>query len=433
MSKSIAPSLQVIKPGWLIDGLGGPPVSGAAVVLKGDRISWVGPLGATGEPSLVTEASANGQVLDVPKATLLPGLIDCHTHTNMPGDGRTGEEVDQETDDVHLLRSNRNVVRALQTGVTTLADCGSWNRTAFSLKEWIASGTVEGPRVMASGPPVTITGGHLWYMGGEADGAEGVRGQVRRLIKQGADIIKVMASGGSTVTSFPDRPAFGLEEVRSITEEAHKLGKPVAAHCRSTVSINYALDCDVDLIFHCFFTDQDGSYRFDQPTAERLAASGVWVNPTYYMGRPQRVQLRRKQQNEALTEEEGASLARSEEFQWRATEQFGRLVEMGVKLASGSDAGWSYLRFGDFQGEILSMTDLGLTPMEAIITGTRNPAEALGISDSVGTIEPGKQGDLLLVEGNPVEDTSALRRVVAVFQRGHRVESQPAIAQDVAI
>ena len=424
-------TVQVIKPGWLIDGLGGPPVAGAAVVLGEGRISWVGSLGGQGEPPGLAEATANGQVLELPNATLLPGLIDCHTHTNMPGDGRTGEEVDQETDDLQLLRSARNVVRARETGVTTLADCGSWNETAFSLKAGISLGIVDGPRVLVSGPPLTITGGHLWYMGGEADGVDGVRRQVRRLIKKGADIIKVMASGGSTLTSYPYRPAFNLEEINAITEEAHKLGKPVAAHCRSTVSINNALDCGVDLIFHCFFADSDESYRFDQPTAERLAASEVWVNPTYYMGRPQRVQLGRKQQRECLTEKETESLARFEEFQCRAKDQFGRLIEMGVKLVGGSDAGWSWLRFGDFQGEIMSMTDFGLSPMEAILTGTRNTAEALGILATVGTIEPGKAADLLLVEGNPVEDISALRRVVAVFQGGRRVESQPAAAQDI--
>ena len=424
-------NVQVIKPGWLIDGLGGPPVTGAMVVVVGGRISWAGALAGQGEPPGLAEARANGQVLDVPHATLLPGLIDCHTHTNMPGDGRTGEAVDQESDDLRLLRSAKNVVQAREAGVTTMADCGSWNGTAFSLKEGISLGVVDGPRVLVSGPPLTITGGHLWYMGGEADGVDGVREQVRRLISHGADIIKVMASGGSTLTSYPYRPAFDVEEVRAITEEAHKLGKPVAAHCRSTVSINNALDCGVDLIFHGFFADADGSYRFDQPTAERVAASGVWVNPTYYLGRPQRVQLRRKQQRECLTVEEVESLARSEEFQSTAKEQFGRLVEMGVKLASGSDAGWSWLRFGDFQGEIMSMTELGLSPMEAILTGTRNTAEALGILATVGTIEPGKVADLLLVEGNPVEDKSALRRVVAVFQSGRRMESQPAVAQDV--
>jgi len=398
-------------------------VEGAAVVIRGGIVSWVGHLGSPDKPPELAEAATNGHLLDFPNATLLPGLIDCHTHTNMPGDGRKGEDLDRDTDDQRLLRSAQNAHLALASGVTTLCDCGSWNRTAFSLKAGIDLGLVSGPRVLVSGPPVTITGGHLWYMGGEADGVDAVRRQVRWLIKAGADIIKVVASGGSTLISDPYRPSFNLEEIRAVTEEAHNRGRPVAAHCRSTVSINKALDSNVDLILHCFFYEPDGSYRFDQATAERLAGSGVWVNPTHAGGRARQAQLRLKREHEALTAEDEAMLIRMEDGQQRRQEQFGKLTEMGVKLVGGSDAGWGFLPFGDFQGEIMSMTDFGLSPMQAILTGTKDAAEALGILSSVGTIEAGKVADLLLVDGNPAEDIANLRRVVAVFQAGRLVES----------
>lgn len=415
--------VQVIKPGRLIDGTGGAPVEGAAVVIKEGIVSWVGHPGSPDEPPELAEAVANGHLLEFPDTTLLPGLIDCHVHTNMPGDGRTGEDVDRDTDDRRLLRSARNAHLALVSGVTTLCDCGSWNRTAFSLKEGIDLGLVSGPRVLVSGPPITITGGHLWYMGGEVDGVDAVRRQVRWLIKAGADIIKVVASGGSTLTSDPYRPSFDLEEIKTVTEEAHNRGRPVAAHCRSTVSINKALESKVDVILHCSFYDPDGSYRFDQPTAERLADSGVWVNPTHALGLLGRAQLRRKREHEALTAEDDAMLIRMEDGEERRKEQFGRLTEIGVKLVGGSDSGWSYLPFGDFQSEVMSMTDFGLSPMQSILTGTRDAAEALGILSSVGTIEAGKVADLLLVDGNPAEDIARLRSVVAVFQAGCLVES----------
>jgi len=408
-------------------------VEEAAVVIRGSSVSWVGLPGSPEAPPELAEAAANGQVLDFPDTTLLPGLIDCHTHTNMPGDGRTGEDIDRDTDDQRLLRSAQNVRLALVSGVTTLCDCGSWNRTAFSLKAGIDLGLVSGPRMLVSGPPVTITGGHLWYMGGEADGVDAVRRQVRWLIKEGADIVKVVASGGSTLTSDPYRPSFNLEEIKAVTEEAHNLGRPVAAHCRSTVSINIALDSKVDVIFHCAFCEPDGSYRFDQRTAERLAASGVWVNPTHALGRRNRARLCRKREHEALNDEDEAMLQRMEDGEQRRKDQFGRLTEMGVKLAGGSDAGWSFLPFGDFQGEVMSMTDFGLSPMQAILTGTRNVAEALGILDSVGTIEAGKVADLLLVDGNPAEDIASLRRVVAVFQGGCLVDAGPIANQQPRI
>lgn len=422
--ESPAPNVKVIKPGLLIDGLGGPPKTGVTVLLQGSRILWVGrqeQLSGNHQFSGLVDRAGAGQVLDLPQATLLPGLIDCHTHTNMPGDGRTGEEVDRETDDVRLLRSARNVRRALESGVTTLCDSGAWNRTAFSLKAGIALGVVDGPRVLVAGPPLTITGGHLWFMGGEADGVDGVRRQVRRLIKAGADIIKVVASGGSTLTSDPYRPSYNVEEIRAITEEAHNRGKPVAAHCRSTVSINNALDSDVDMIFHCFFTDSDGAYRFDQATAERLAGSESWVNPTHSVGRPRQAELLRKQEYETLTTEEESLLKRINEGDRSRKEQFGRLTDMGVKLIGGSDAGWGSYQFGDFQSEILSLIDFGLSPMQAILAGTRDAAAAVGKLASVGTIEPEKEADLLLVDGNPVEDMAALRRIIAVFHGGRRV------------
>ncbi|MCH9001769.1 MAG: amidohydrolase family protein [Planctomycetes bacterium] len=136
----------------------------------------------------------------------MAGLFDIHTHTNMPGDGRTGEQVnDDDNDEVRLLRSARNATAAVASGVTTMCDCGSWNSNGFALKEGLAQGIVEGPRVLVSGPPLTVTGGHLWYMGGEADGVDAVRGRVREMVKHGADFIKV----------FPE-PAGGVGFIRAI-------------------------------------------------------------------------------------------------------------------------------------------------------------------------------------------------------------------------
>ena len=217
-------SVKVIQPGRLIDGLGGPALSNMAVVLRDNRILWVGPrdqVYGPGGPLAGSTPASLGQVLDFPQGTLLPGLIDCHTHTNMPGDGRRGEEVHLHSDAVRLLRSARNVGRALESGVATVCDCGSWNQTALSLKEGLALGLVEGSRLLASGRPITSTGGHLWFMGGEADGVDGVRRRVRELLKEGADFIKVVASGGSTATSYPYRPSLTAAENGAIEKEAH--------------------------------------------------------------------------------------------------------------------------------------------------------------------------------------------------------------------
>ena len=418
--------LTVILPGKLIDGVSSASQEGMAVSFSESGIQWIGRRGDV--ENLGPDASR--EILNFPHSTLLPGLFDLHTHTNMPGDGRTGEEVDRDDlDDVRLLRSASNVSDALSTGVTTLCDCGSWNNTAFSLKRGLEQGIVSGPRTLVSGPPLTITGGHLWFMGGETDGIDNIRARVRERVWQGADFIKVAASGGSTLTSDPYRASYTNEELSALVDEAHNRNRPVLAHCRCTESINFALDAGVDAILHCFFTDADGSYRYDEPTADRLAESGVWLNPTMHLGRVSRAHLQRIKEQRPFTPAEQERWDRSNRMGGTAMEQFGRLIKAGVRLAGGSDCGWGSYPFGDFQGEIIAMHDAGLSPMQAIQAGTCNPASALGMAAQTGAIEPGKSADLLLVEGDPTSDINALRQVQAVYSKGKAVASpRPALA-----
>ena len=418
-------ALTVILPGKLIDGVHETPLDGMAVGFSAGRILWIGPRGDIED----SQSDTPREILEFPNATLLPGLFDLHTHTNMPGDGRTGEEVDRDDiDDIRLLRSARNVRDHLATGVTTLCDCGSWNSTAFSLKAGLAQGMVDGPRTMVSGPPLTITGGHLWFMGGEVDGTDGIRAAVRDRVKDGADFIKVAASGGSTLTSDPYRASFNQEELTALVDEAHNRSKPVLAHCRCTESINFALNAGVDAILHCFFADSDGSYRYDEPTADRLAESQVCLNPTMHLGRVSRAYLERIRQQRAFTPAEQERWERSNRMGGKSMEQFRQLVAAGVRLAGGSDCGWGSYPFGDFQGEVIAYHDAGLSPMEAILSGTRNPADALGVLDQTGTIEPGKAADMLVVDGDPSSDIGALRHVNAVFKQGIQVKTaRPAV------
>jgi len=414
-------TLRVILPGKLIDGVGDKAKEGMAVAILGNTIKWVGP---ASEAESLDSNGAHRENLEFPGGTLLAGMFDIHTHTNMPGDGRSGEQVNEDdNDEVRLLRSARNATAAVASGVTTMCDCGSWNRNGFALKEGLAQGIVEGPRVLVSGPPLTVTGGHLWYMGGEADGVDAVRSRVREMVKQGADFIKIAASGGSTSTSDPYRAAYSLEELSAIVDEAHNRNRPVLAHCRCTDAINMALDAGVDAILHCSFYDNDGSYRFDQKTADRLAASEVWLNPTMGLGNANRERLAKIQGERALTLDEEDRLERSTVSGENSLAQFSALVKAGVKLVGGSDCGWSYYPFGDFQSEIMSLHAAGLSRIDAIHAGTRSPAAALGIKDSIGTVEAGKEADLLVVNGDPTQDLECLRDVAAVFKAGVRVST----------
>ena len=412
-------TLRVILPGKLIDGISDKTQEGMAVAIQGSVIEWVGP---ASQAESLDSGGAQTETLEFSGGTLLAGLFDIHTHTNMPGDGRTGEQVnDDDTDEVRLLRSAQNTALAVASGVTTMCDCGSWNRNAFALKEGLALGIVEGPRVLVSGPPLTVKLGHLWYMGGETVGVDAVRSRVVELVDQGADFIKVAASGGSTSTSDPYSAAYSVEELRAIVDEAHNRDRPVLAHCRCTDAINVALDAGVDTILHCAFYDNDGSYRFDQKTADRLAVSEVWLNPTMGLGNANRERLIKVKAERELTPDEEDRLERSTVSGANSLAQFSALVTAGVKLVGGSDCGWSYYPFGDFQGEIMSLHKAGLSPLEAIYAGTRSPAAALRNLDTIGTVETGKEADLLVVNGDPSQDLECLRDVVAVFKGGSRV------------
>lgn len=412
-------TLRIILPGKLIDGVSDKTQEGMAVAIRGSVIEWVGP---ASQADSLNSVGAQTETLDFSGGTLLAGLFDIHTHTNMPGDGRTGEQVnDDDTDEVRLLRSAQNTALAVAAGVTTMCDCGSWNRNAFALKEGLALGIVEGPRVLVSGPPLTVKLGHLWYMGGETVGVDAVRSRVVELVDQGADFIKVAASGGSTSTSDPYSAAYSVEELSAIVDEAHNRDRTVLAHCRCTDAINVALDAGVDTILHCAFYDNDGSYRFDQKTADRLAISEVWLNPTMGLGNANRERLIKIKAERELTPDEEDRLERSTVSGANSLAQFSALVTAGVKLVGGSDCGWSYYPFGDFQGEIMSLHKAGLSPLEAIYAGTRSPAAALDTLDTIGTVETGKEADLLVVNGDPSQDLECLRDVVAVFKGGSRV------------
>ncbi len=388
-----------------------------AVRIEGSRIAAVGPATELAPPGRST-----GEQLDFPTGTLLPGLIDCHTHTNMPGNGRRGEDVHREDDDyIRLLRSAHNVERALETGVTTVCDCGGWNETTFRLKEGIRQGVVRGPRVLASGRPITTTGGHCWFMGSEADGVEGVQRAARQLIKEGADFLKVMATGGSTLGTDPFRPAFSAEELGTIAEEGHRRGLPVAAHCRSNEAMRMVIDARFDMIMHGWFADQSGNREFDDRLADLIAEREVRVNPTLHITRSRLPLLQERVDQGVATDEETALLNRMRAGHATTLQHTGWLFERGVQLMAGSDCGWGVYPFGRFDLELAAMVEAGLSPLAAIQAATSGNARALHIDGEVGAVTPGKEADLLVVDGQPDQDITAVGRVLAVIKSGRVV------------
>ena len=406
----------IIKVGRLADGLSGMVQERMAVRVSGGGIEWV-----ARQSELSQCGDIEGTVLDFPGATLMPGLIDCHTHTNMPGTGLSVDEVHEDGDDIHLMEAVKSARMALESGVTTMRDNGGWNKVVFSLMEGIRRDIVPGPRIVACGNPVTMTGGHCWMMGAEADGVDGVRAAVRRMIKNGASFIKVMTSGGTTRGSMPERASYTVEELRAVVEEAHLRGKLVAGHAISTQAVVYCLDAGVDMIIHCNFMDEDGVSRWAPRVGERIAESGVWINPTIHIRRAATLALEAKRDEGTISVEERMELEENEETIRQRGEVFRELVSAGARLIGGSDCGWGAYPFGQFHRELDSMVDVGMPTEQAFLSGTRDAAQALGLQGEIGTIEPGKEADLLLVDGDPTQDLKVLGNVVGVFRAGERV------------
>ena len=404
-----------IKAARLIDGLGERPVENGAVLVEGSRIRQAG-----GERDVVAPEGATVEEFNYPTATLLPGLIDVHCHFNYLGDGTHTDDVMAIPDDILLMRSMVTARTHLDAGVTTARETGAKHDTTFSLREGIRLGLTKGPRLVLCGNPVTVTGGHMWQMGSEADGVDGVRTAVRRLLKRGADWIKVPATGGSTRSSLPFRAAYTVEELRTICDEAHNFGKLVGAHCRSTAGIVNSLDAGVDMIIHVWFREAYGSSNFRQDVAERIAREGRLVNSTLHVSRARALALaeRVKRTEDPADKLELEETKRSSEIQMEHTR---RLDEMGVNLIPGTDSGFGWFPFGGFAYEVESLVDAGFTPMRAIRAATRDASAAIGVSDIVGTLEVGKEADLLVVDGNAAEDINALHDVLAVFQGGIQI------------
>ncbi|MFM7198004.1 MAG: amidohydrolase family protein [Chloroflexota bacterium] len=407
---------RLIRGARLWDGTARPPTFHGAVLIEGNRIRATGT--AADFESIATEVPVD----DFPGATIMPGLVDAHTHLVGFGDGRPGDALSDVAPELLLLNAARNVRNHLHAGVTTLRDLGTPGTIAFRLRDAARQGIVESPRLVLAGRPITITGGHLWYFGQEADGVDSVRQAVRQVVKEGADVVKIIATGGSTRTSYPYRAAFTPAEVQAAVDEAHRFGKPTAAHCVSNIGMTNALDAGVETIVHAVFKEPDGTDHFDDAIAMRLASSGAWVDYTVAQGA---IRLRHLESVEAggtpLSHAERAEVDSLIAYRAVRGDHHARLRSMGARFVMGSDSSWMWYPMGRFCEEIIESVIWGLPVLDALRGGTSWAAEVLGIQNEAGSLVPGLVADILVVGGDPTRDPTALRDVQAVYQSGRRV------------
>ncbi len=393
-----------VKAARLIDGLGGAPISNAVVLIENDRISAVG-AGLSVPPG--------AQVIDLGGATVLPGFIDCHTHvTGQPGDNFY-EDLFKRSPIDEAVTAHIYAKRTLEAGFTTIRDVGSEEFVDVALKKAINHGDIPGPRMLVAGLPLSATGGHGDLNGyspylsfktfsGVADGIDAIRKLIRTDVRQGADVIKVLATAG--VLSEEDSegaPQYSQEELDTVVQEANMWERRVAAHAHGAEGIKRAIRAGVNSVEHASFIDDEGI---------RLAKEkGTFLVMDIYNDDYIMTEYARRGYPQAILEKE-KRVGRTQR------ENFRKAWKAGAKMAFGTDAG--VYPHGDNARQFAKMVEWGMTPMEAITAATASAADLLGWSDRIGTLQKGRFADLVAVNGDPLADVTILQKVQFVMKGG---------------
>ncbi|HKT36290.1 MAG TPA: amidohydrolase family protein [Nitrospira sp.] len=387
----------------LIDGTG-QAIEPATVIIRDTKIHVAG-LGRTiAIPRGATRINGRG-------LTLLPGLIDCHVHFIMGGEADVVKAAEQETLAETLLKASRSAGKTLEAGVTTVRDLGSRDHSIFALKTAIDKGLTPGPRIIGAGLAICMIGGHLRrFIAQEVEGVEQVRKVVRAQINAGAEVIKVIASGGVlTPGTSPDQAQMTLDELSAAVDEAKRAGRKVAAHAHGAAGMKNAIHAGVHSIEHATLMDEEAAGLFRKhavymvPTLSALATTGACRRGC---GIPDDALEKAK----AMTKRHQAS--------------FRQAHRRGLLIAMGTDAGTPFNHHGANAQELERMVALGMSPMEAIMAATSAAARLIGIAAEVGTLAEGKEADLLLIDGNPLRKIDVLRdrrRIVGVMKAGRFV------------
>lgn len=399
---------------------GTPPSAPGAVAVNGSRIV------AVGHPAELLPRYAhrrNTTVLDLGDLYLLPGLINTHVHLTLNAGPDPVTNYQGQTEFQLLLRATANARRMLMSGVTTIRDCGSRGHGLAALLSEETATEHTLPTVLASGPPLTPTGGHLHWMGGACDGAEEIRARVRRHVSHGLNTLKIVATGGQmTPGTRPEFPSYTLRELRTATAEARRLGLTTCAHCLCAAGIRLAAQAGVGCIEHAAFFKRDADGRlvreFDPEAARMLASSGTYVAPTLSAGY-HRLDPVRSNPNPDL---EGRFRLDQETLM---LEHCGRMAALGISLVVGTDAGVTLTPFDETWLELALMVRAGLTSEQALLAATYLAADALGLKGRKGVVQPGADADLIACKEDPLTDVRALSAIEWVMKGGRVVHGAP--------
>jgi len=344
------------------------------------------------------------KIIDGTGLSCLPGMIDMHVHLNLDAAPDISKTITEDNEAFAAYRSFINSQKQLEAGVTTVRNCGSNYNVDISLRNAISQGLFEGPNIYASGQPIVMTGGHCHFFSIEADGIDEVRKAARTQIKVGADVLKMMATGGGLTNGVkPGAPQLSEDEMFAACCEASNAGKTTAAHAQGNEGIKNAIRAGVTTIEHGVELDDEAIKLMLEHNTYLVATLSAPQNVIKYgeeAGIPKY----------AVDKNKEALIPHRESFQ--------KAYQAGVKIAVGTDAGTPFNFHGDYVTELEIMKKLGMSINEVIKSATYMGAEALGIQDVIGSIEKGKRADLIFVYGEPEEDISALRNIHSVYVKG---------------
>ena len=403
----------------IVLGTGAPSIEHGYVAIQGKTILEIG------KQEELTDGRfpADTPRTEYPGCTLIPGLCDGHVHLTFSAGPIPFKDLLSDSDATQLLRAAASARAALQAGVTTLRDLGSRGQVIYELRDAINKRIIPGPRVLSSGAPITCVGGHLHFLGGVTQGRDGIAKMTEERVEEGADVIKVIATGGNmTTTSDPLKAQFTTKEMTAAVEVANANGLKVTVHARGVEGIRAAVRAGVHGVEHARMEVAPGKWQFDDELGREMADHGIAAAPTFAASyrafqcqaagakvglRPGAIPISIRQKN--------------------AT----RLRECGVKVIAGTDAGACMARFEEaMHVEMECLVGAGWTPREAIEAATLGSASAIGRDDEIGSLEKDKLADIVVIRGDPTKNISDIRQVEQVFLSGELVSGAGQLRRD---